>query len=265
MELIEKFKNDNANLCVNGVYCLNDLPQSSAFENMYLKMRNIEGRVYDDQTVRNMPEIEKNNRNYKEWRIRKNSSEKLIEYLAKKNNEFNILDLGSGNGWLANKLSGINGVSVFGVDINKHELEQAARVFGNKTNLVFVYADIFYSKLNEMKFDIIILAGVLMYFKDAEILINKLQGMLNPAGEIHLIDNALYNKTDVESARQRTLEHYKRMGMPEMARHIYHHLLNEFDKYNPEIIYNPNSITSRVKKKSVETGLSPFYWIKISL
>jgi SAM-dependent methyltransferase len=263
MDAVEKFKTQNSGSLKNGVYFLSALMESDAFENMYLKMRTQEGRVYDDQTVRNLPEIEKSHRNYKEWSIRKNSSEKLTGYLAKKKTGLNILDLGCGNGWLANKLSGISGAAVFGVDINQQELEQAARVFGNKINLAFVYADIFDSKINVMKFDVIILAGVLMYFKDLEILINKLKEMLSEGGEIHLIDNALYNKTDVEGARLRTLEHYKQMRMPEMAGHIYHHLLNEFDRYNPEIIYNPNSLASRVKRKSLETGLSPFYWMKI--
>ena len=261
---VEKFKIENSEKLKNGVYYINTPKQSDSFEDMYLKMRTLEGRVYGDQTVRNLPEIEKNHRNYKEWSIRKNSSEKLTDYLAKKDREFNILDLGCGNGWLANKLSGISGASVLGVDINQHELEQAARVFNNRANLALVYADIFDSKINEMKFDIIILAGVLMYFKDSEVLINKLCRMLNAGGEIHLIDNALYSKTDVEGARQRTLEHYKQMGMPAMAEHIYHHLLSEFDMYNPEIIYDPDSLTSRVKRKSLEKDLSPFYWIKIS-
>lgn len=264
MRLIEKFRTENSKSMMNGVYYLSPLPQSDAFEDKYIKMRTIEGRVYDDDTVGKLPEIDKSHRHYKEWSVRKNSSEKLIEYLAKKKREPNVFDLGCGNGWLTNKLLGINGASVFGVDINKHELEQAVRVFDDKPNLAFVYADIFDSKINEMKFDIIILAGVLMYFRDVNSLIDKLKGMLSEGGEIHLIDNALYNKNDVESAKQRTIEHYKQMGIPEMAEHIYHHLRSEFDKYSPEIIYNPNVLINRVKRKLMKPYMSPFLWMKIT-
>ena len=76
------------------------------------------------------------------------------------------MELGCGNGWLTHHLAMIKNSYVVGVDINRFELEQAARVFNNFNNHKFFYADVFadYFKLGD--FDIILLAGSIQYFKD---------------------------------------------------------------------------------------------------
>jgi len=268
MNYIEKFKDENSHCLRDRIYYLTPLKADSPenFEELYLKMRTIEGRVYNDETVRNLPEIDKDHPNYKEWNTRKNSSEKLIKYLSGIQKELNILELGCGNGWLSAKIAGVKSANVIAVDINNSELEQAARIFGHIENLEFVYADIFDSELNvklNLKFDITILAGVLMYFKDVNELIDKLLGMLNPKGEIHIIDNVFYNNSNVEDARRKTLKHYKHIGMPDMFKYVHHHLLNELDKYNPKILYNPKTISGKINRKFFYRHLSPFIWMKI--
>ena len=268
---LKVFKSENSNRLVKGVYYLSGLHkplhQSNDFGGLYLKIRTIEGRIYDDDTLKNLPQINRNHLHYKEWMIRKNSSEKLIDYISGIGRELNILELGCGNGWLSNKLAGIKNVNIIGVDINETELEQAARIFWNKENLVFIYADISDSvvqaKLREIKFDIIILAGVLMYFKDLKVLIDTLLGMLNLKGEIHIIDNALYNKNNIENAKENTAAHYRKMGMPEMTDKVHHHLLSELDIYKPDILYNPFTLINRVKRKIFNSNISPFFWMKI--
>lgn len=263
MNKLEEFKNNNLNRLKNGVYYLSENPNDGTFEDVYIKLRQAESRVYDDNTVKKLPDINKNHVNYKEWSIRKNSTDKLVKYISELDKELNILELGSGNGWLSNKLSEVNYASVWGVDINTTELEQAAHVFGNKENLVFAYDDIFESKITEIKFDIIILAGVLMYFEDLNKLIDKLLGQLNASGEIHIIDNAFYNENNIASAKERTLEHYKQIGVPGAEGIIYHHLLSGLDKLNPQIIYNPNKLINKFRRKFLDTSLSPLYWMKI--
>jgi SAM-dependent methyltransferase len=264
MSCLEDFRKIHSKEFKNSVYCINEKPADKSFGDLYIKMRTLEGRLYDDSSLRKLPDIDKNHRHYKEWNIRKNSSEKLIKYLSGlKKQKLNIMELGCGNGWLANKISELNNTCVLGVDVNLLELEQAARVFGNKPNLIFAYADIFNSKLNDMKFDIIILASVLMYLPDINSLIDKLLGMLNPSGEIHIIDNVFYDESKIDSARKKTLEHYGLLGIPEMAVQVHHHLLNKLDKYNPQLIYNPHKFSERVKRKVFNSNSSPFVWMKI--
>ncbi len=264
MSCLEEIKKTHSKDIKNGVYLLSDVHADESFGELYVKMRTLEGRLYDDDTLRKLPEIDKSHSHFKEWSIRKNSAEKFIAYFGGlKKQKLDIMEFGCGNGWLANKISGLNNTCVLGVDVNQRELEQAARVFGNKPNLVFAYADIFDANLNEMKFDIITLASVLMYFPDINKLIDKLLGMLNPNGEIHIIDNVFYDESNIDSARKKTLAHYEHLGIPEMAGQVYHHLLNKLGKYNPQIIYNPRTLTERAKRKVLNSDGSPFLWLKI--
>lgn len=268
MNLIEKFKDKNSQSLRNGVYYLSPLKPDSTgnFEDLYLKMRAIEGRLYDDETVKILPGIDKSHPNYTEWMIRKNSSEKLIKYISGLQKELNILELGCGNGWLSAKIANIKETNVIGADINIQELEQAERIFGHQDNLAFAYADIFDpeadAKLN-LKFDIILLAGVMMYFKNLNSLTDKLVSMLNAKGEINIIDNVFYTENNIENARRKTKEHYLQMELPEMGNFVHHHLLSELDRYNVEIIYDPRKTASKVKRKLLNLHTSPFIWMKI--
>jgi ubiquinone/menaquinone biosynthesis C-methylase UbiE len=92
----------------------------------------------------------------------------LIDYLSLNSNEKKIAEIGCGNGWLTNKLSKIKNSEIIGIDVNIHELEQAAKIFAGNSNAAFVYADVF--KM-DLKFDYIVLAGVVAYFKDFKELI----------------------------------------------------------------------------------------------
>src|SRR4051812_13830112 len=87
-----------------------------SFTDLYLAVREKEGRVYSDEEVRNLPN---SSRHSDEWKIRKETAKKLRAYLKGKN----ILEVGCGNGWLANYLNAT------GIDINEFEVNQALRVF----------------------------------------------------------------------------------------------------------------------------------------
>ena len=239
---------------VNGVYWLNE--PSREFEEIYIKLRKTEDRVYSDSEVKLLPGISPGHRHYKEWQLRKKSSEVLIDYIRQKENHKSILDLGSGNGWLSNKLGEINQCEVIGMDINITELEQAARVFANKPNIAFARGDVF--KL-EMKFDYIILAGVIAYFNDLKKLIASLLNNLNSGGEIHIIDSPFYAIT--ADAKQRSEIYFKQIGFPQMSKHYYHHSLDALKEFNYSILYNPHLILNKLKR--LLNPNPPFYWIRI--
>src|SRR5437870_3853887 len=102
------------------------------FEAVYIEMRKKERRLLSDEQVKHLPHkttIEKSINN--EWKLRAKTFKRFSDYVSK-NSFKNILDLGCGNGWFSNKLAAIQKKGkVTGLDMNKQELEQAVRIFGN--------------------------------------------------------------------------------------------------------------------------------------
>src|SRR5258705_7764836 len=88
------------------------------FEILYTRLRQWERRIYSDKEVTQLPVVASTHPFYKEWQLRKESSKKLIDYLKKRNQRTDILEVGCGNGWLSSKLAGIKKSNVIGVDIN---------------------------------------------------------------------------------------------------------------------------------------------------
>jgi SAM-dependent methyltransferase len=195
----------------------------------------------------------------------------LSKYLNSKPKDKTLLEPGCGNGWLSNKLAGLGFSEVIGLDVNITELEQAARVFSGKDNLIFVYGDIFSLPLSggdrrtygasEGGLDFIILSSVIAYFKDLNALINSLLNKLNANGEIHIIDSPFYKNTS--AARERSIKYYTELGLPEMAELYYHYSLDDLKGYNHSILYDPDTLVNKIKRK-LNASLPPFYRVKIT-
>lgn len=227
--------------------------------NIYLKVRKKEGRIYSDEIVKHLPEVPTKNEYYKEWQIRKKSINKIKRYISLKNSGLNILDLGCGNGWMSNKLA-YNNNNVFALDLNLPELEQGARVFSDNFNLHFIYGDIFEDVFPENSFDIITAASSVQYFKDLKKLISRLKTLLKNEGEIHLIDSNLYTEKNINAAKKRTEIYYENLGFPEMANFYHHHLFDDLKDFKYKILYNPKNI---LFKLFLYNSWSPFPWIMI--
>ena len=143
------------------------------FEKLYITLREKEGRVYSDEEVKALPEIRETHPHYNEWQIRKQSSLRLISYLQKKQQALKILEVGCGNGWLSHRLSGIQRSHVIGSDINFTEIQQAAGVFQNISNLHFIYGHIESEIFEERQFDVIVFAASIQYFTSLPGIISK--------------------------------------------------------------------------------------------
>lgn len=227
------------------------------FEHLYLAVRNKEGRIYTDDQVRQLPEIDEIHPFYHEWQMRKRSAQRLTDYLRGKNKPLNILEIGCGNGWLAAKLAEINGALVTGLDTNKPEIEQARRVF-NKTNLGFIYNSFNTENFGKyVKFDVIIFAASFQYFPSAKDIIADAKQLLNEGGELHIIDTHFYNADEASLSAGRSKHYYAKMGVAEMAGHYFHHRINCFDELNHKVMFDPNNWLNRITKKDA------FYWIMI--
>src|SRR5256885_16517519 len=105
-----------------------NITSNTNFEESYIALRRKENRIYSDKEVAQLPDIDIQHQHFKEWMIRKASAKKLINFFKKKKQPLKILEIGCGNGWLSNQLSGIENSDVTGLDINMEELQQAGRV-----------------------------------------------------------------------------------------------------------------------------------------
>jgi ubiquinone/menaquinone biosynthesis C-methylase UbiE len=226
-----------------------------ALEEMYIAIREKEGRIYTDRQVAQLPAIDKGHRFYKEWVIRQRSSQRLVTYLAAMNKPLNILEIGCGNGWLSANLANISHAKVTGLDPNRIEIEQALRVF-KKPNLQFVQKgfdqDAFDGK---MKYDVIIFAASVQYFPSVrEVMVNAF-ALLTKGGKVHILDTPFYDKQQADIAAQRCRKYYEDMGFPGMADHYFHHTLNKISAFKHRILFDPRGLWNRIVKKDV------FYWI----
>jgi ubiquinone/menaquinone biosynthesis C-methylase UbiE len=224
-------------------------------EQAYLKLRQKEGRIYSDEQLKKLPDIPPDHPLRFEWKVRKNSSGKLVKYLTSKQHPLRILEIGCGNGWLSHTMSKIKGTEVIGMDINMPELEQAARVFGYQENLQFVYADVFETSL-ENRFDIIVIASAIQYFPVPEKLIDKVLGLVNKNGEIHIIDSPVYkSEKDSGAAHKRSADYFLKQGAPAMDQYYFHQNNLFLSKYSSRQV--KASLFDRV------THSSPFPWVII--
>lgn len=171
----------------NQVYYLT--PELPDFEGFYLKVREIEGRVYTDEFVQQLPYPPADHIQKKEWDLRIKTIDRFCTYLKENNSINSILDLGCGNGWFSHFVSQQVSAAVLGVDVNKMELEQAGRVF-NQVNLSFAYGDLFHPDFPVQKYDLIVMNSSAHYFESFQILIDKLKTLLHTGGEIHLLDSS---------------------------------------------------------------------------
>lgn len=229
----------------------------STFEDLYLNVRRYENRLITDEELLLLPDVEPLNTHYKEWQVRKRSSQRLIDYLKNKNKPLKILEIGCGNGWLTAKLAGIPNSNVIGLDINREEISQAKRVF-KRENLEFI-ADSFDAMMfGGEKFDIILFAASIPYFRDVEAILNNSLACLAENGEIHIIDTHFYKPAAIDDAVIRMQNYYAEMGYPEMSDHYFHYSLKDIQQYNYKVLVDPQSLIYKIGKKE------PFHWIVIT-
>jgi ubiquinone/menaquinone biosynthesis C-methylase UbiE len=234
---------------------------NSSIEGVYHALRDKEGWIYPDAIVEQLPIITKSDPHYAQWLVRKNSFHRLVQYLIVHHPGSTILDVGCGNGWMANGFVN-NGFQVCAIDLNHHELQQAARVFNRAANIIWLYGNILSDVVPQNSIDYIIMASSLQYFMDISPLMKSLFRILRDTGEIHIIDTPFYSTSEKEKAAQRSITHFTGMGYPEFADHYFHRTYDELRKYSFRVQYHPKRMMNKVKNIFGQGG-SPFPWIVI--
>jgi ubiquinone/menaquinone biosynthesis C-methylase UbiE len=241
----------------NGVYFLSEIDNS--FETIYIALREHEKRVYSDEEVKHLPDTINSNPHKEEWKLRKHSLHRFTNYIQKFNDKLNLLDIGSGNGWFSSNVASNSLFNIYALDVNKSELEQAARVF-NLNNIYFICGDIFDNIFVNHSFDIITLNSSIQYFNNLDRLIKRLFYFLKDNGEIHILDSPIYNQNELIGAKERTARYYISIGFPDMAKYYHHHSFEKLKVYNYKILYDPKSLQNDFKKIFGFKD-SPFPWI----
>jgi SAM-dependent methyltransferase len=230
---------------------------------VYLRAREREGRVLFDHTVALLPNLPGGHPLASEWRLRADACERLVSRLRIHRRPLRVLDLGCGNGWLANRIAGVPRTSVLGTDVNDVELEQARRVFGQRENLVFVHHDMQEAELPMERPDIIVVASAIQYVPDPAGLIVAWLRSLAAHGEIHILDSPIYEPAEVVAARERTRRHYAAIGVPEMTGAYHHHGWEAFEPFSFDVLYRPGARIARLRRRVLRSRRSPFSWIRI--
>jgi len=229
---------------INGVYCQKYFNKKE-FEEAYVDIRTKEGRMYDDEIVKELPFVPGS----REWRIRANSAKKLVKQLRKENCR-SLIEIGCGNGWLTNYIQKELNIEVCGIDIEKIELGQATRCA--KGNAVFAYADIF--SLKGLKADVVLLASCVQYFQN----IFELLQHLKHIGTIHIIDSPFYKKGETQKARERSHAYFLSKDAVGMNNFYFHHELDALEIFDPIFLYRPGPFDK------IFNASSPFPWIRIA-
>ena len=243
-----------------GIFFQNDLTSLSDFERPYLQLRQQEGRIYNDDLLMKLPAIPKGHTLQREWNIRHGSAKRLMVYLKKKKIS-RVVEIGCGNGWLLRYLHDALQIEGAGIDVNATELQQAARVFGKRRKLAFIYADILAEDFHEPFADIFVVASAIQYFPDLKFLLNKLLKLLLPSGEIHILDSPFYAKKGAALAKQRSDAYFRKAGSPAMTDLYFHHTWESIQHYNYHVLYDPTNLWNKIRR--LTTADSPFPWIRI--
>lgn len=196
----------------------------------YLSLREKEGRIFDDPSALRLPAVTPDHAHFAEWSVRRISQQRLLKNFST-HRELRVVELGCGNGWIARSIRR-QGHEVCGVDIHIEELFQAVRLAPDVT---FVRGDIFDAAFDQLRCDRIVLAASIQYFPSLPRLLSRLIGLLEPSGEIHIMDSPFYNHQNRAAAQVRSARHFGEMGFPQMTNHYFHHTWDALNGFQIEV------------------------------
>ena len=233
------------------------IPAQASFEDAYAELRAREGRVYSNEELLRLPEVPDHHPLAGEWKLRRQSTNRLLKKIAKKNRSVSILEVGCGNGWLSNRLASLPNTLVTGIDIHTGEVLQASATFYFRANLEFLAGDFRVTQFPR-RFDFLVFAASLQYFPFVDEIIERSMQLLNKNGELHILDTHFYNEKESLEAATRSAAYFEQMGVPEMTLHYHHHRWSDLEGYPYELLHAPGRIGRWLGLKQ-----NPFPWIRI--
>lgn len=227
----------------------------------YGELREKEGRLFTDEQLATLPDLDPAHPLAAEFRIRKYSMKRLLKYL-KRSEVSSVLEIGCGNGWLLAQVTSQLGIEGTGVDIFRPELEQAARVFSDAP-IDWIQGNIFREILPPASFDAVIVASAAQYFNNLGQLIDRAKTLLRDDGCLHIIDTPFYRANKVKQVTTRTYNYYESISMPWMTGQYFHHTYKELNGINYRFLHKPTAIGKRFRR-IMNKAVVPFPHIQIS-
>jgi SAM-dependent methyltransferase len=228
-----------------------------SFEDAYLRLRKKEHRIIEDADVLHLPHLF-HGPHQKEWKLRAKSANRFVHFLKSQQGLQTIVEIGCGNGWFTRMISENTPARVFGTEVNKQELEQANRLFGNdKTR--FIEFNLATEKWTLGAPDLIVFNASIQYFPSLLEVLQQALWQLSNHGQIHIIDSPFYPQAHLNAARQRSANYFKDMGETNMEKFYFHHSIEELQTFKPQYLYKPHPFPlNRLIKDS------PFPWVSIT-
>ncbi|MBE2197667.1 MAG: class I SAM-dependent methyltransferase [Anaerolinea sp.] len=177
----------------------------SQFMREYEQVRQAEGWGKPDAAYyRALPFADRSGRYPAIWHIRAQSYRVLRKrLLPPETRPQRILDLGAGNGWLANRLSQ-DGHAVAAVDLMVNEADGLGAYRYYDASFLALQAEFDYLPLAATQADVAIFNGSFHYATEYERTLREVLRALRPQGRIVIMDSPLYR--DGRSGRQMALE-----------------------------------------------------------
>jgi hypothetical protein len=106
-----------------------------------------------------------------------------------------------------------------------------------------------------------VLASVIQYFPNPSKLLTRLENLLSPNGQIHIIDSPFYQEDEVAIARERSEKYFAHAEQTDMTSHYFHHSWGALNGFSFQPLYYPSSAWKKLLLKLQHD--SPFPWIVI--
>jgi SAM-dependent methyltransferase len=184
------------------------------FVDDYRRLRLAEGFASaDPRFARGLPFRDLTGRNPGIWRIRALHYALIRGCLKLLPGSRRVLDLGSGNGWLARRLAGAHQVTAVDVDATDTGLGglDDPRVWRLRAELESL-------PVAAQSFDVVIVAAALHYAGDLHGALAEIARVLRPRGALILADSPVYpDAVERHRAWQRTQRYYAEAGTPDLA------------------------------------------------
>ncbi|MCA1645374.1 MAG: class I SAM-dependent methyltransferase [Chloroflexi bacterium] len=166
------------------------------FTREYSTVRRAEGwGSHDSAYYRALPFADLTRRNEPIWRIRARSYTTLVEHVLapmERQGSLTIVDLGAGNGWLANRLAG-RGHSVVAVDLLADALDGLGAVTHYMVPVAAVVAEFDYLPLPSHAVDLAVFNASLHYSTDYARTLQETLRVLRPHATLVILDSPMYS------------------------------------------------------------------------
>lgn len=233
------------------------------FEQVYRPFWTAKWGPIPDKVAGSLPFVPKSHPAQLAWARRAFAYERLANLIRLTAGHVRILDLGCGNGWMAARLATVPKVEVWAVDIAQFQIAQAQRLFGGKSNLHFLRADIFRDSLPQSEFEMIILMGAAQFFPDLGALFGQLREILSPKGKIYLLGEAFYFLRRIEAEKARLYAEFDALGVPEMRNFYHFHSVEELAVLGARCLYDPFPETRGWMSNLRRSGRETHYWFSM--